>query len=80
MAKPEVKMVRSTATQANREPVWEVIVDYGGGVDQITAPSSRRFVLCPTPLVRRWSHDMVESALRSDGAIFAAMSFNACQR
>jgi hypothetical protein len=37
MAKPEVKGVRSFATQENPEPRWEVIVDYGGG-DLIAIP------------------------------------------
>jgi hypothetical protein len=33
MAKPKVKQFRSTATLDNPEPLWEVIVDYGGGVE-----------------------------------------------
>jgi hypothetical protein len=33
MAKPVVKGVRSFATDDNREPLWEVIVDYGDGVE-----------------------------------------------
>ena len=35
MAKPKVKQVRSIATEDNPEPVWEVIVDYGGGEEVV---------------------------------------------
>jgi hypothetical protein len=35
MAKPKVEQVRSIATEDNPEPVWEVIVDYGGGEEVV---------------------------------------------
>jgi hypothetical protein len=35
MTKPQVKQIRSIATEDNPEPLWEVIVDYGGGVEVV---------------------------------------------
>jgi hypothetical protein len=33
MAKIKVKQARATMTIGNLEPSWEVVVDYGGGVE-----------------------------------------------
>ena len=37
MPKPKVKRICSTATEDNPEPLWEVIVDYGGGMEVVAS-------------------------------------------
>jgi hypothetical protein len=65
MAKPEVKMVRSTATQANREPVWEVIVDYGGGEEVVISLRAHHLTTDDALEQQRQSCEAMENLARA---------------
>jgi hypothetical protein len=65
MVKPEVKGVRSIATQDNPEPRWEVIVDYGGGEEVVIPLQAHHLTTDDVLEQQRQSCEAMESRARA---------------